>query len=188
LSAPFFNIIPGVLQAWIDNSEYSFNHRIDGSTHEPAPFATHVHDAKWAVLANQQLQSFNPVKNSPCAKDLSALDVSASKFRSLPGNDRGKGGTDLVDLRAIVSPVVRRFFNQNADFTADDPSHAIVFNMANFWQTNYSEMLGTMLHELVHLAHWDATDTHIQHELKIAENADDTTNISEKLAQDCFQE
>jgi hypothetical protein len=77
-------------------------------------------------------------------------------------------------------------FNKNADLTADNPSHAIVFNMANFWQTSYSEIMGSMLHELVHLGHWGYSDTDIQGRLGLTKNADDTTNISIKLAADCF--
>lgn len=58
--------------------------------------------------------------------------------------------------------------------------------MANFWQTTYSEALGTMLHELVHMGHWGYSDTDIQKRLGLTQNADDTTNISIKLAADCF--
>jgi hypothetical protein len=138
------------------------------------------------VAAKEQLQHFNPAKGSACAKDLSALDLSASKIRSLAGDNRSKGGTDLVDIRAFVNPTVRAQFNRNADMTADVEAHAIVFNMANFWQTTYSEALGSMLHELVHMGHWGYSDTDIQGRLGLTKNADDTTNISIKLAADCF--
>ena len=184
---PFYNISPADLEVYSDDSDYYFGHRFDGSLGTPAPFAQRVQDAKWLISAKEQLQQFNPPKGSSCAKDISALDLDPGKIRSLAGDTRSKGGTDLVDIRAIVNPATRALFNRNADATADVEAHAIVFNMANFWQTSYSEIMGTMLHELIHMAHWGYADTEIQRRLGLVKNADDTTNISTKLASDCFQ-
>ena len=54
---------------------------------------------------------------------------------------------------------------------------------------SYSDMLGTLLHELIHLSNaenYTLGDAVMQGRLGLTEDATDTTNISKKLAKDCF--
>ena len=85
----------------------------------------------------------------------------------------------------------KRQFDAGADFAAVRlKTTFIVVNSANFWQSSYSEMLGSLLHEMIHLSNdnnYSLFDTDIQRLLILDQNAKNTTNISRKLATDCFQ-
>lgn len=64
--------------------------------------------------------------------------------------------------------------------------HVIIYNIAYMWQTEFKYMVGTVLHELVHVAHYGARDNNLQKALGIPQDASNTANISVKLANDCF--
>jgi hypothetical protein len=49
-------------------------------------------------------------------------------------------------------------------------------------------MLGTLLHELVHIAHYGYTDDEMQQRLKITRDPEHTANISKTLAEHCFKD
>lgn len=103
---------------------------------------------------------------------------------------------------AIGQGVPASAFDQGADFTAirntGTGATFLVYNQSNFWQTNRSQIAGTLLHEITHLssnanyAPGDvaiATMIGVQNQLKY--NADgslaDDSAISTKLATDCFK-
>jgi len=87
-----------------------------------------------------------------------------------------------------LGAVAKGQIDPGADFTAlpGDNANVIVWNMANFWQYTFSEMAGTLLHEYIHLGAPDLSDTEIQQKLGLDVDDKDHSNISEKLANDCF--
>jgi hypothetical protein len=79
---------------------------------------------------------------------------------------------------------------EGADFAqiTGAPVPTIGYNSYNWWQTSFSDMLGTLVHEYAHLQNSGpaGTDAAIQNALVITQNANDTSNISKKFGKDCF--
>lgn len=123
---------------------------------------------RWIKPAKAALQSFNDGVTAACHQDMSRLDVGASKIQSLAGDVRANGGSRFVDIRATV-PAFQAKVDPGADMTRIPEYHLVVYNMANFWQLQYKYVLGTVLHELVHMAQYDATDSDLQKQLQITD-------------------
>ena len=94
--------------------------------------------------AQTQLKSFNPT-DADCLKDLKALGVSAADIRRVAGEAK------LVDIRAVPASI-RDQLRSGAAFTATEKGQIVIYNAANFWQTDYDYVLGTLLHEFIHFA------------------------------------
>jgi RHS repeat-associated protein len=152
----------------------------------PLGFKDRMRDLKWMSASWQQLKTFSGgAANSPCENDLKTLAVTDSIVDKIGG---GGTGTTLADIRSLA-PADRSQINPGADFVAVPSANEIVYNIGQFWQTSYSEMLGTLLHEIVHLAQPVLTDTQMQTALGRAGAVDptNTSNISTTLANDCFK-
>jgi hypothetical protein len=54
-----------------------------------------------------------------------------------------------------------------------------------FWQTSFAQVLGTLLHEYAHVV-TGANDATIAKDLGVTITSTDDSNISRKLATDCF--
>jgi len=64
----------------------------------------------------------------------------------------------------------------------------IAYNDLYFWQTSFSDLLGTLVHECGHFVvrsqYPNGSDSAIENAL--GGNAKDTTAVDKKLAKDCF--
>jgi len=144
-----------------------------------------LRDLLWMQRGFKSLTNFS-IPNIQCATDLAAFGLTAADIDQVASN------TKPVNYSSLA-PSLQENFDPGADFTAvmnqQNGATFIVYNQNNFWQGSYSEMLGTLLHELIHLssaANYDLSDTQIQTLLLLTPNAGNTSNISDKLAQDCF--
>jgi RHS repeat-associated protein len=143
-------------------------------------------DLLWMRQGWPSLKSFSTSANSPCGKDLSVFGITSSTVDNVAGN------TQLVNYSSLA-PGLQGNFDPGADFTAvmnaNTGATFVVYNQSNFWEATYSQMLGTLLHEIIHLssqANYALSDTQIQKMLGLTQNASNTSNISMKLAADCF--
>jgi len=139
-------------------------------------------DVIWLGTGLKSLKTFsNP--SQPCASDLKALGLTVSSVDSIAAS------IHLVNLFSLpTGNPGQGNFDSNADLTAAQGpgGNFVVYNSNNFWQTTYSQILGSLLHEIAHLNNMSLSDTQLQSALSLTPNATDTTNISNKLATDCF--
>ena len=142
--------------------------------------ATQLRNFLWLGKAKTGVKNFG--YNTDCLGDLGVLGLTSTDV------DQISGKTNYVDYNEL-SARMQNAFNPNADMTAvgRNGQYVIVYNQANFAQSSYSEMLGTVLHEIAHLADPKKSDQDLQKALGLTQNADDTTNISKKLAGDCYK-
>lgn len=159
-------------------------YRVDQTTQGPASLARRVQIRSSEISRGKTfLRNFNPVGDR--LKDLEALGVSAADIRKLAGPVE-KGGASLVDIRN-VPPHIKSQIRPGAAFAASEQSRIIIYNAENFWQPDYEHVLGTLLHEFIHLARKNFEDAGLQKKLGLTVNGIDTTDISKKLTQDCFK-
>jgi hypothetical protein len=130
--------------------------------------------------ATKFLQKFS-TSSSACQKDLAALGLTPSDVQNCASN------TPMVNV--LTSPGVLAQWPTGVDFAVEYPTGSniptIYYDSFNFWQTSFAQLLGTLLHEYAHVENMNATDASFQQDLGLPVSKD-TTNISQKLATDCF--
>ena len=124
------------------------------------------------------LKTFS-TKSPDCLKDLAAVGLNQAKIRS--------DAATIKMVNALASGY-QYHWPSGADFYADTkaPTPTIAYNSLYYWQTSYGQILGTLVHEYAHFAQPTVGDAGLQHELGIAFQPNDTNNISQKFADDCF--
>ena len=136
-------------------------------------------DLIWVGKGLQALKSFTA--SADCQKDLDKLGLTSAQVDSLAA------GTRLVDVNSLTASLQAQF-DSGMDLTAVSlTNNFIVYNQNNFWQPDYSDTLGSILHEIIHLSNiskW--SDAAVASALGVKITKTDTTAISTKLAQDCF--
>jgi RHS repeat-associated protein len=141
---------------------------------------TSAEQGAWMGQGFAKLKTFTTTAKD-CLSDLSTVGLKPEDIAATATKDR------LVNIYN-VPPQARKNFDAGADFTAVSDFNAIYYNASAFWQQNSSEMQGTLLHELIHMANPSLSDTDIQIDLLGKSGvSDDTRNISRKLAADCFK-
>jgi hypothetical protein len=135
-------------------------------------------DLLWLGKGLNQMKTFSGSAN--CQKDLDKFGLTSAKVDSLASN------TTLQDYNLLPADAQDRF-DPGADMTAVSlRSNFIVYNQDNFWQSTYSQILGSVLHEMIHLSNMSLTDKQIGNLLGATVTDTDTSQISITLANDCF--
>jgi len=147
---------------------------------KPASARERLRDLIWMQQGWQKLKTFS-TDSKDCLTDLGKFGLDPS------GVATWANMTSLQNYAGLSASAQSRF-NPNADFTTVQLTTSfIVYNQANFWQGSSADMLGTLLHEIIHLQTGpDVTDTQVQNRLGLTQNRSDSTNISKRLATDCF--
>jgi RHS repeat-associated protein len=135
-------------------------------------------DLIWMRLGQGLLQNWTATGEN-CLKDLGAFGLTSQDI------NQQAGSTTLVDYRGL-SPAMRNALRPGADFTAVPGANSIIYNIANFWQFTFAEMEATLVHEYIHMLRPDLSDIQIQSMLALEQDDSDHSNISIKLANDCF--
>ena len=125
--------------------------------------------------------------------DTEGAPVSLSKFGLTPQSvQMAASSSRLANINQFPQNVQPQF-NPGADFTAVRNTKTgftvVVFNQSNFWQATSSQMAGTLLHEILHISsngNYALTDQQIANMLGVKITKADDSNISKKLATDCF--
>lgn len=127
-----------------------------------------------------QLKSFKP-NLKQCMTDLKVLGLAASTIQNLASTVK------LVNANANQALLARM---PGADFSPvmGAPTPTLAYNSDNFWQQSFGDLLGTLVHEFAHLNNPGPSgeDAAMQKALVIKQDPSNTTNISMKLAADCF--
>ena len=149
---------------------------------KPVSDKDRLRDTIWMQQDFRALKAFNP-KAGPCQTDLSRFNLSGSQIHSIASS------TKLVDVSSLPAGCQQQF-DPGMDMTAVANSNTgatfIVYNANNFWQAASSQMSGTLLHEIIHLASSSFNDQTIASKLGVTITSTNTSAISLKLAKDCF--
>lgn len=156
-----------------NSSALDFGGLSGGGGNTPAP-------ADWLPKGIATLKTFS-TDSTDCLKDLKALGLTADKIQNYAKN--------LKTTNALTN----HFYLSNwpsggVDFVADTKAQppTLAYNSFNFWQTSFGDMLGTLVHEYAHFENPSAGDSGLQKALGVPVQKD-TTDISKKLAKDCFR-
>jgi RHS repeat-associated protein len=151
----------------------------------PTSEAGRLRDYIWLNQDWAALKNFTTT-NQNCLDDLSKFGLTP------PGVQNAARRTTLVDLSSLPQDAQSQF-DPGPDFTARLNARtgfrAIVYNRTEYWQSTSSEMADTLLHEILHLSsvgNFNLKDAQIANRLGVTITAADDSNISKKLANDCF--
>jgi RHS repeat-associated protein len=127
------------------------------------------------------LKTFS-TSSSACQQDLTALGLTATDVQNCASN------TPMVNVLTSNNMTLIGGWGKGVDFTVFPDlqgTQTIFYNPIWFWQTSFSQLLGTLLHEYAHVV-TGANDATIAKELGVTITSTDDSNISAKLATDCF--
>jgi RHS repeat-associated protein len=147
----------------------------------PAPKATFRQQVQWMSAGWKSLATFKTTSKD-CLGDLSAFGLTPDDVDKVAANDHLVNGLSIPSVVARMGPGV--------DFVAVFETSTIYYDGLYFWQQTNSDMLGTLLHEIIHnsnQANAKLTDSQLQQKLGVKVDPGDTTDISKKLAMDCFK-
>ncbi len=125
------------------------------------------------------LKTFS-TSSSDCLKDLKAAGLTAAEIDNYASTVRM--------VNALTHPAVAAGMPPRIDFSPLEgaPVPSLAYNPLYYWQTSFAQLLGTLVHEYVHLQNPKQLDTQLQAALGLTVNSRDTSNISRKFATDCF--
>jgi hypothetical protein len=137
----------------------------------------------WAKQSLVSLQTFTP-ENSTCKADLSALGLTDSLH--------------TLASQAVLKDAFQHFpmayWPLGVDMHTETDRKTILYNTDNRqkFQRTFADVEGTIAHELAHMQNPQPdgagqTEVPLQKALGIDQHEDDSTNISIKLANDCFK-
>jgi RHS repeat-associated protein len=154
----------------------------------PASEKDRTRDAIWAISGWTSLKTFSS-NSKDCLGDLQRFGLTSQSVQDAAST------TKLVNVSTLPQAYQGKF-DPGADFTAirnttssGDVYKFVVFNQSQFWQTTSSQVLGTLLHEIIHVSsaqNFSLTDQQIADKLGVRITANDDSAISLKLASDCF--
>lgn len=130
--------------------------------------------------AIKQLKAFKTdLKN--CLADLNAVGLTPKIIQD--------DASSVRMVNALTKPAILARMDSKADFSVVDgaPTPTLAFNPANYWQTSFGDLLGTLVHEYAHLTNPgpSGTDQALIKALGIV-GATNTNDISKKFGKDCF--
>jgi hypothetical protein len=115
---------------------------------------------------------------------MNAVHLSSAEVDSLAAN------VNFVSS-ITATPAEQARISGGADLATDSSINTIFYVVPYLQKFNFSAALGTMLHEIIHLSGFGASDANadlaLQAALGLKQNLQDTSNISKKLAKDCFK-
>ena len=124
------------------------------------------------------------ITSPKCAADMNAVHLSSAEVDSLAAN------VNFVSS-ITATPAEQARISGGADLATDSSINTIFYVVPYLQKFNFSAALGTMLHEIIHLSGFGASDANadlaLQAALGLKQNLQDTSNISKKLAKDCFK-
>jgi RHS repeat-associated protein len=150
----------------------------------PASPITRQSAVIWMRNGSRQLMTF-ATKKAPCLDDLKKFGLTPSDVQKLA---QSVPLSHLVNLSRLPASAQAQF-TEGMDMTAlvGPGGNYIVYDMNNFWQGTTFQMLGTLLHELIHLDNMTQnSDQYIADKLGVTITSTDTSQISLKLTKDCF--
>jgi hypothetical protein len=147
---------------------------------KPASPQDRTRDTIWMGQGLNALKSFT-TNSSPCAHDLSLFGLTSTGVQGIAQS------IHLTNLAAL-SPGAQATFDLGADFTAKQNNNLnfLIYNQNEFWQSTLSQMMGTLLHEVIHFANFSLSDSQIAKTLGVVITPQNDSAISLKLATDCF--
>ena len=136
---------------------------------------------KWVSREGPKTLKTFHTDSKDCLTDLKNLGLSVASVQSFAGQ-----------VRMVNIMTNRDYFNnwpygESIDMATDSKAKTptIAFDSFNKWQKTFGEVLGSLVHEYAHLQNPSSGDTGLQTSLGLPTSSN-TTNISLKLAKDCF--
>ncbi len=134
-------------------------------------------DMTWVAQGLSYLQKWAPAgSNTACNADLKALGLSPQAIQNIASTVVPFLPTSLFQ------------FGASWDFAVVDggyPDAILYWNPQNFWQTTFSQILGTLLHEFAHFGP-GVSDSVAAADVGVVFDPFNTWYISDKLMRDCF--
>jgi RHS repeat-associated protein len=136
----------------------------------------------YVAEGQKYLQNFS-TSSSACQKDLAALGLTPSGVQNCASN------TPMVNVLTSNNITLIGGWKPYVDFAVWPDlqgTQTIFYNPNWFWQTSFSQLLGTLVHEYAHVVNPNLTDAAIAAALNVKITPTDDSSIALKLATDCF--
>ena len=131
----------------------------------------------WITAGQEYLKSFTG--SDECEKDLAKVGMNDDKVRTFASDPKLK----ISDVRTKNDPRYVQFMvTRQAYFATSTDTKTIWYLSDNFPQKSFTDVLGDLLHEFMHLT--GLLDRPAEDALKIDPPS---TNISKKFTEDCFK-
>jgi hypothetical protein len=133
---------------------------------------------KWLPKALKRPKKFKTKAGGKCATDLGDIGLSAASVQSLAGT--------VQLLNAATNPKVYSIMQSgSSDFGVNEVVFpgVIFYDQNFFWQSSMGLLMGTLIHEMSHVANNSDFDDQLHLGLFVTPA---TANISKKIAADCF--
>jgi RHS repeat-associated protein len=138
----------------------------------------------WIGPGQEKLQKFT-TQSADCILTLGLIGLKVSDVAQWAKD------AEFKNVNIYHPTLAKEMADSGTDFTIDvNSTNGVWYQSDAFWQQDFNMLLGTMVHEFAHLNDRTLTDKDLQTNLApLGVRVDkDTTNISRRIAKDCFRD